>query len=29
VTAINLREGDAVETVDGMAYITKIVKERH
>ena len=29
VTAINLREGDAIETVDGMACITKIVKERH
>ncbi len=29
VTAINLREGDAIETTDGMACITKIVKERH
>ena len=29
VTAINLREGDAIETMDGMACITKIVKERH
>ncbi len=29
VTAINLREGDAIETVEGMACITKIVKERH
>ncbi len=29
VTAINLREGDAIETVDGMACITKIVKERN
>ncbi len=29
VTAINLREGDAIETVDGIACITKIVKERH
>ncbi len=28
-TAINLREGDAIETMDGMACITKIVKERH
>ncbi len=29
MTAINLREGDAIETMDGMACITKIVKERH
>ena len=29
MTAINLREGDAIETVDGIACITKIVKERH
>ncbi len=29
VTAINLREGDAIETMDGMVCITKIVKERH
>ena len=29
MTAINLREGDTIETVDGMACITKIVKERH
>ena len=29
VTAIDLREGDAIETVDGMVCITKIVKERH
>ena len=29
VTAINLREGDAIETMDGMACINKIVKERH
>ncbi len=28
VTAINLREGDAIETMNGMACINKIVKER-
>ncbi len=29
VTAINLREGDTLETMEGTACITKIVKERH
>ncbi|MCI8562936.1 MAG: hypothetical protein HFH69_05395 [Lachnospiraceae bacterium] len=29
VSAINLREGDIVETMDGPAQITKIVKVRH
>lgn len=29
VSAINLREGDIVETMDGSAQITKIVKVRH
>ena len=29
MTAINLREGDAIETMDGCAYITKIEKTRH
>lgn len=29
VSAINLREGDVVETMDGAAQVTKIVKVRH
>ena len=29
VTTINLREGDTLETMEGTACITKIVKERH
>ena len=29
VTAINLREGDTLETMEGTACITKIVKKRH
>ena len=29
VTAINLRKGDTLETMEGTACITKIVKERH
>lgn len=29
ITAINLREGDILETAEGQACITKIVKERH
>ena len=29
VTAINLREGDTLETMEGTACITKIIKERH
>ncbi len=29
ITAINLREGDVIETIDGCAYITKIGKIRY
>ena len=29
VTAINLREGDAIETIDGFVHITKVERTRH
>ena len=29
VTAINLREGDTIETMDGLVHITKVEKTRH